>query len=557
MYKNNKKRKLNVVKNLNKKHSKSLVSEIPVNLEKLDISEAQNSSVASQASSSRKLVSKSQQNQKRKVLMVGAECAPYATVGGFASVLAYLSKSLNSLGNDVRVFIPKFGFIDEEKYKIKTVYSGLRVPTDDEYNREIICNIKSTTLNGVTVYFLENQEYYEKRANVYGYSDDPTRWALLSRGVLEFIKLDIFVPEVIHLNDWHTGLVPNYLKTTYKKDPILSSISTVYTIHNLQFQGMFNHRHVSELDFDDGKSPVASFFSDFLIKQNFMKRGILYADAINTVSKTYSKEILTPEFGEGLDKLLLELKSKLFGIVNGLDYTEFDPSTDNLIEQNYSIDSRDLRVGNKVALQKEFDLEVDEDVLLLGFVGRLDWMKGVDLIISTLRPLLKNYNIQFVQVGGGDGGLSESLQKLKADFPDKVGIHPYPNFTLPRLLFAGTDCILYPSRFEPCGIVQIEAMRYGSIPIVRKVGGLADTVEHFDTVKRSGNGFVFKDFNEFSLYGEVVRAYELFKNKELWSQLIHNAMTSDFSWGYSAREYERLYERAISLQSKLSLRKTR
>ncbi len=495
--------------------------------------------------------------KKLKVLMVGAECSPYATVGGFASVIGYLSRSLNSIGNDVRVLIPKFGFLDEEKYKIKLIHTGLRVPTDDEFVPEIICNIKSTNISGVTVYFLENQEYYEKRANVYGYSDDPTRWALFSKGVLEFIRTEIFVPDVVHCNDWHTGLIPNYIKTCYKKDPLLANIATVYTIHNLQFQGMFNHKHVSEMDFDDGKSPVASLFSETINKQNFMKRGIIYADAVNTVSKTYSKEILTPEFGEGLDKLLLELKSKLFGIVNGLDYTEFNPLTDNLIEKNYDINTLSKRVANKKALQKEFDLEVRDDVMVLGFVGRLDWMKGVDLIINTLKYLLNNYDIQFVQVGGGDGGLSDSLQKLKAEFPEKVGIHPYPNFTLPRLLFAGTDCLLYPSRFEPCGIVQIEAMRYGSIPIVRKVGGLADTVDNFNSVTGEGNGFVFKDFNEYSLYGEIVRAHEIYKNKALWTTLVQNAMKSDFSWDYSAREYERLYERALNLQNKPLLRKAR
>lgn len=486
----------------------------------------------------------------KKILLVGAECSPYATIGGFASVIGYLSRSLNAIGNDVRVFIPKFGFIDEEKYEIKTVYSGLKVPTGDEFVPEVICNVKSTTQNGLTVYFLENQEYYEKRANVYGYSDDPTRWALLSRGVLEFIKTKIFVPDVIHTNDWHTGLVSNYIKTVYKKDPLLSKIATVYTIHNLQFQGNFNHKHVSEMDFDDGKSPVASFFSEQLNKQNFMKRGIIYSDAVNTVSRTYSKEILTPEFGEGLDKLLLELKSKLFGIVNGLDYDEFNPATDNLIEKNYNLSTIEDRYENKKALQKEFDLEVTENSLVIGFVGRLDWMKGVDLIINTMYNLLRNYDIQFVQVGGGDGSIVEALQKLKAEFPDRVGIHPYPNFTLPRMLFAGCDCILYPSRFEPCGIVQIEAMRYGSIPIVRKVGGLADTVENFDSLEGTGNGFVFKDFNEFALYGEVVRAQEIFKNKSLWQSLITNAMQSDFSWEFSAREYERLYERASTFLGK-------
>lgn len=488
---------------------------------------------------------------KLKILIVGAEAAPYATVGGFSSVIAYLSKALLRRGHDVRVFMPKFGSIDESVFSLKTVYEGLKVPTGDESNPFLICNIKSTNEpNGVTTYFLENQEYYEKRANVYGYSDDPTRWALLSRGAIEFIKTGLFVPDIIHANDWHTGSIPNYLKTEYAKDPEVNKIATIFTIHNMKFQGMFDHTHVSELDLDDGRSLVSSFFSDTLNKQNFLRRGILYSDAVNTVSKTYSREILTPEFGEGLDRLLLEVKSKLFGIVNGLDYDEYNPATDKLIEQNYDIKSLQLRPINKTALQKEFNLPVNEDALLLGFVGRLDWMKGVDLIVNTLYHAINDYNIQFVQVGGGEGRIADMLVNLKNTFPEKVGIHPYTNFSLPRLLFAGCDCVLYPSRFEPCGIVQIEAMRYGAVPIVRKVGGLADTVDNFDSLKKKGNGLVFTNFDEFSLFGQIVRAVELYKNKKVWSSLQVNGMKSDFSWLYSAKEYDRLYQRALSFKEK-------
>ncbi|MFO8240432.1 MAG: glycogen/starch synthase [Dissulfuribacterales bacterium] len=486
-----------------------------------------------------------------KILIVGAEAAPYATVGGFSSVLAYLSKELKALGHDVRIFMPKYGFIDEEEYEIKMLEKGLKVPTDDEQNPELICNVKYTEEeSGVMTYFLENKEYYEKRANVYSYVDDPTRFALLSRGALEFIRTEEFVPDVIHTNDWHTGLLANYLKTVYKKDPVLSDIATVFTIHNLRFQGNFDHKNVSELDYDDGKSAVASFFAPRLNNLNFMRRGILYNDAVNTVSKTYSREILTSEYGEGLDKLLLELKGKIFGIINGLDYDEFNPATDKLVEHPFDVDNLDERKKNKACLQREFDLPVDEDALLLGFVGRLDYQKGVDLIINTLRHVFDDYNVQFVEVGGGDRNLTEMLKCLERDYPDQVGIHPLPNFTLPRMVFAGADCILYPSRFEPCGIVQIEAMRYGAIPIVRKVGGLADTVRNFETLKREGNGFVFSNFDQYSLFGQIARIYELYKNKEVWQQLQKNAMESDYSWEYSAKEYEKLYERAMDFKIK-------
>jgi starch synthase len=362
------------------------------------------------------------------------------------------------------------------------------------------------------------------------------------------------VPDIIHCHDWHTGSLPNLLRTVYKKDPILENIATLFTIHNLAFQGTFDHKHVTQLDYDDGKSQIADFFSPRLSNQNFMRRGILYSDVVNTVSKTYSKEILTPEFGEGLDKLLLELRGKIFGIVNGIDYDEFNPATDDLIEQTFSADSLDLRAINKKALQREFDLPVNPNAFLLGFVGRLDYMKGVDLLVHSLYPALKEFDMQFVQVGGGDWSIVEMLQNLKRDFPKQVGIHTFPNFTLPRLLFSGCDSIVYPSRFEPCGIVQIEAMRYGAVPVVRKVGGLADTVENFHSDTLKGNGFIFDYFNEFSLFGQLIRASELFKNKEIWHQLQKNAMQSDFSWEYSAREYVKLYEKVYAFKHNKSPR---
>ena len=487
--------------------------------------------------------------EKLKILIVATEAVPYVSVGGAGSVIAHLSKALVKIGHDVRVFIPKFGLIDEERYPMQVVYEGLKVPTGDEQNPELICNVKSlVSEGGVTFYFLENQEYYEKRANVYGYKDDPTRFLLLSRGAIEFIRTKIFVPDIIHCNDWHTGSIPNFLNCFYKKDPVAGNIRSVFTIHNLAYQGIFDHKHVSELDYDDGSSEIASFFSPRAATQNYMKRGILYSDAVNTVSKSYAKEILTPDFGEGLDKILLELKSKLFGIVNGVDYEEFDPSTDTMIETNYDTKSLNKRSENKKALQKEFDLPVDENILLFGFVGRLDYMKGVDMAVKVLRNAMREYNIQFVQVGGGDWSIVEALEKLKEEFPNKVGIHPYPNFTMPRTLFAGCDCILYPSRFEPCGIVQIEAMRYGAVPIVRNVGGLSDTVENFDSLKHTGNGFVFNEFSEFALYGQIVRSYEIFKNKALWKKLQLNGMNSDYSWEHSASDYVKLYERAITLK---------
>jgi len=493
--------------------------------------------------------------RKLKILFVATECLPFAAVGGIAAVVSHLSKSLAKFGHDARVFIPKFGLIDERKYPMKMVYEGLKVPTGDNDTPYLVCNVKSIEHHtGVTYYFLENQEYFEKRANVYGYSDDHVRFALLSLGTIEFIKAKLFKPDLIHCSDWHTGLLPNYLKTQYATDPDVGNIPTLFTIHNLAIQGAsVDHRHISELDYDDGKSRVAPLLSQRILKQNFMRRGILYSNIVTTVSKTYSKEILTPELGEGLDKLLLELKGKLYGIINGLDYIDMNPKTDRNIEKNYDVSSLDVRDENKKALQKEFDLPVNPRALLLGFVGRLDFQKGVDLLVRTLSHVMEEFDVQFVQVGGGDWALVEMLQELKKNFPSKVGIHTYPNFTLPRLVFAGADCIVYPSRFEPCGIVQLEAMRYGSVPIVRKVGGLADTVENFDSVTKSGTGFVFDKFSEFSLFGQIVKASETYRDRKTWRKLQKNGMGVDFSWNYSAKEYLNLYDKALYQVSKKGL----
>ncbi|MFW6143776.1 MAG: glycogen synthase [Patescibacteria group bacterium] len=498
-----------------------------------------------------------QSRKNIRVLMVAPECTPYANVGGFSRVLGYLSREFVSMGVDVRVFMPKFGQIDEEKYPMEMVVEGLHVPTgaNGDGKDSLICNVKTYQVpGGAPVYFLENMEYYEKRANVYGYSDDPLRWALLSRGALEFLRctdslddpeIKDWLPHVIHCNDWETGHIPNYLATVYKNDPRLMSIATVFTVHNLQYQGMFDHRNVSELDFDDGKSAIAPFFSERLGKQNFMRRGIMYADVVNAVSKTYAKEILTPEFGEGLDKLLLEVRSKLFGVVNGIDYDEFDPSNDKLIAQNYDVDHIEKRSANKLALQEEFDLPQSEDTFVLGHVGRLADQKGLDLTCQAMWPFLKDFDAQFVVIGDGDSEYKESLRKLKEEYPDKVGLHLMANFTLPRLVFSGADVMVLPSKFEPCGIVQLEAMRYGAIPIVRAVGGLADTVENFDSRTGEGTGFVFQDYDKWGYFAQLVRAYENFQRPNIWYRLIEQAMSQDFSWKHSAEEYLELYQKAI------------
>src|SRR3972149_1305897 len=478
-----------------------------------------------------KLIPLSHPGASLRVMMVLPEVFPYASVGGVSRVGAYLARELVKMGHDIRIFMPKYGFIDEEKYPLEMVVEGLKVYTDAEGDgpKELICNVKThMSEDGVRTYFLENMEYYEQRANVYGYSDDPIRFTLLCRGVLEVLRHFEWKPQVIHSSERQTGPHSNFLKTTYAKSD-LAGIASVFTIHNLFYQGMFDHRQVSELDFDDGKSRIAPIFSDQLRKQNFMKRGIIYADAVNTVSETYAREILTPEYAEGVDRLLMEVRSKLFGITNGLDYEDYDPETDPLVPKPYNFHTIDRRVINKRALQKEFGLPEGEPHFVVGMVSRLTEQKGLDILLEALPSFLSELDVQFIVVGGGEEKYVSGFRDLQKRFPKQIGSHLMLNFTLPRLVYAGAGVLTIPSRFEPAGLTQLEAMRYGCLPIVRKTGGLADSVTDLDISGETGTGFVFGEYTPWALYGALVRAYENFHHPKVWEGLVKRAMQADFS----------------------------
>lgn len=490
--------------------------------------------------------------KKARILFVASESVPFAQAGGLGSAIHSLTKALADAGYDVRIMMPLYATIDKSKFPMKTVYEALEVPNDS--SDMIICNVKmfaSSHSHGnesesVPVYFLENQEYYEQRANIYGYADDATRWALLSKGVLEFIRFNKeWRPDVIVSSDWQTGLIPNYLKTIYKDNSFLSPIATVFSIHNLSYQGMFDHRFVSEMDYDDGHSPVPEIKSSRMLKINMMRRGIIYSDVINTVSPTYAKEITTADYGEMLDALLREKISHLFGILNGIDYEKRNPETDTGIEFKYGIKNISEKVKNKEVLRHKFNLPpAAENDFVLGIVSRFTEQKGIDLLMEALPPLMENFNFQLVVVGTGDAKYLNFFNELARKNPG-VSAHLSFNSALPSLVFAGADAILIPSKFEPCGLTQMEAMRYGAIPIVRKTGGLADSVQNYDAAAHKGTGFVFENFNHYSLYGAVVRAMENYKHPAIWRGIQKRAMAADFSWSKSAKEYAKLFTKAV------------
>lgn len=491
-----------------------------------------------------------------KVLFVCAEVAPFSSVGGLSQVAYFLCRALRKLGVDVRIFTPRYGIIDSTKYRFKTILPKLSVPTGEiekpsHQPTHIDCSIL-VHVDGrseVPVYFLENEEYYQKRANVYNYSDDPIRFGLLSRGAVEFIKAGYFVPDIVHANDWHTGYLFDYLRhdTAYKDDPHLKRIASLLSIHNI-YQGLFDFTNASEMDFDDGKSQLVSFFSDRFIKQNSLKRGVMYSDLANTVSETYAKELLSEDYGGGLENLFRELRGKLYGVLNGLDITDFNPLTDKIIKTNFSKSTLELRSQNKADLQKTFGLDIDPTAPLLSYEGRLDLQKGLDLLTRNLEFMIEELGIQFVAVGPGDQQYQEYFRETEKKYPGRVGTHLQRDFLLPRKVFAGADAILMPSKYEPGGIVAIEALRYGCVPIVRATGGLADSVINYDPVKDTGYGFSFKNFSPEAFLTAVVRATETYKNQVAWKKIVRRAMEQDFSWEKSAEKYLDLYKRAIEFR---------
>lgn len=496
-----------------------------------------------------------------KILFVGTEVSPFAKVGGLSSVAHSLPSALNNIGHDARVMIPRYLFIEDQKHGLEMEFQNLNVPTGvmegEEGQKTLVCNVKKYTpqnkdsSNNFITYFLENMEYYEQRANVYGYADDPIRWALLCRGALEFIKQsNDWVPDIIVGLDWQAGLIPNYIKTVYAKDPVIGGIASLFSIHNLFFQGMFDHHFVSEMDFDDGHSAIPSFFNPRLFKLNLMRRGIMYADAVNTVSPSYAKEIMTKEYGELLDELLRERRAVLTGILNGIDYSVWDPENDPHISFKYNKKNISERSKNKAILQERFNLPVKKDVFLLSIVSRLTRQKGLDLLMGTLDLIAQELPIQLIVVGEGDSDLMAFFHGLETKYPDKIATHLKFDSVLPHLVYAGADAVLVPSRFEPCGLVQMEAMRMGCIPIVRKTGGLADSVDDYNPNKGTGTGFVFERFDPYSLMIALVRAFENFRDKKKWQDLVKRAMIKDFSWDSSAEKYLELMRRAIKIHNK-------
>ena len=474
-----------------------------------------------------------------KVLFAASEAHPFIKTGGLGDVMGALPQSLTELGVEARVVIPKYKNIKDELKQNLQFIKWFTVPVGW---RNQYCGVFQYKYKDVVYYFIDN-EYYFNRDGLYGYYDDGERFAFFNRAVLEFIKEIDWKPDIINCNDWQTGMVPVLLNLEYKNNEFYSNMKTVFSIHNLLFKGSFVPNVLPEL-FGYDYMPLTNGSVELNGSVSFLKGGINYSDQITTVSNTYAEEIKTQQYGEGLDGLLRCKSDFLKGIVNGIDYEEFDPEKDNLIFKNFTWDSISDKVEDKLSLQKELGLPQRAETPMIGLISRLTHQKGCDLIVSIIDRLLQK-DIQFVVLGTGDYWYEETFKNLQYRYPDKVSANIKFDNSLAHKIYAATDMFLMPSLFEPCGLGQLIALRYGSIPIVRETGGLKDTISPYNKYTGIGNGFGFKNFNSNELMQIIEYALTIYDDKDAWNNIIRQAMDSDNSWEKSAMQYKLLYEDVV------------
>ncbi|MEK4348933.1 glycogen synthase GlgA [Paenibacillus sp. FSL P4-0184] len=468
-----------------------------------------------------------------KVLFAAAEAHPFIKTGGLADVIGALPKALKGAGVDVRVILPKYRGIPEKFTSKMEHLTEVYVPIGW---RNQYCGIEHMVYDGIPVYFIDN-EYYFGRDGIYGYMDDGERFAFYNRAVLECLPAIDFQPDVLHCHDWHAAVIPMLLQGHYRHNPFYSEMRSVFTIHNLLYQGVFPYEVLGELLGLD-----SSYFGgvEYYGNVNFLKGGIVYSDRVTTVSPTYSEEIRTPYYGYGLDGLLNARADVLSGIVNGIDTKSYNPATDTSLVTRYRSNLA-KKTENKLALQEELGLPVDANIPMVAMVTRLVDSKGLDLLTRVLDELLHKDDIQFVLLGTGDESYERWFKEAAWRYPAKLSSQILFNDALSRKIYAASDIFLMPSKFEPCGISQLLALRYGSIPVVRETGGLNDTVQAYNEESGEGNGFTFSNYNAHDMMFTLRRAISLYKQPEHWKKITKNAFAGDYSWNVSAQQYIDIY----------------
>ena len=476
-----------------------------------------------------------------KILFTASECVPFVKTGGLADVVGALAPVLAKKGHDVRVIMPLYAAIPE-KYTGKMTHV-----CDFEIElgwRKQYCGIEMIEQDGVKWYFMDNKFYFG-RPYIYGMGgDEYERFGFFCRGCLNFLPIVGFQPDVIHAHDWQSGMVPALLKIQYAHLPFFANIKTMFTIHNLQYQGVFGINQVKDvLGLGD------SLWTDDKLEcygcANFMKAALVYADLITTVSPSYSEEIQTAYYGERLDGLLRARRHQVFGVLNGIDMVDYDPATDTRIEKTYSASDMSGKAACKAALQEKLGLDVKPDTPIIGMVGRLSSQKGLDLVDYIIGDLLKQ-DVQLVVLGMGESRYVNLFSWAEGEFKGKVAARFAMDHALAHQIYAGCDMFLMPSQFEPCGLSQLIALRYGTVPIVRETGGLRDTVLSYNEYTGDGNGFTFFNYNAHDMLHVIERAMDYYRNhKDVWAMLQQRGMTGDYSWTNSAGKYVELYRQLV------------
>ncbi len=486
-----------------------------------------------------------------QVLFVSSEVEPFAKTGGLADVSAALPLTIYNLGLEVRIMLPRYGSIKHTPSKLHDMIrlQGMEVPVNEAVYR---ANVKSSFMFGtftkVQVYLLDNAELFG-RPGLYinpdtkkPYPDNDVRFIFFCRGILEMLKKMGWQPDIIHCNDWHTGLLPAYLKTVYRNDKFYKKTKSVFTIHNMAYQGDFPKSTFAKTLLPPEAEPML-VHND---RVNFLKAGLMYADLLTAVSGKYAQEIqTTEEYGYGLQEVVAKRKRHLYGITNGIDTEKWNPATDELIPQKYDIKSLEAKIENKKALLQKMKLPFKEKTPLIGIVSRLADQKGFDLIGEALESMMK-MDLQLIVLGVGEKKYHDLLEKAAKKFPTKIAVALRFDETLAHWIEAGSDMFLMPSRYEPCGLNQLYSMKYGTIPIVRATGGLDETVEQVNPAKGTGTGFKFTEYRSSAMLDAIRSAVKLFADQETWRKIQRNAMTKDYSWEASAKKYIKLYQKLLN-----------
>ncbi len=492
--------------------------------------------------------------KKLKILFVTSEVVPFVKTGGLADVSSALPQRLSEMGHEVRIVVPKYGAVDDRKFKIHEVVrlKDLKIKIGE---KEVTFSLKSCFLPGqkvrVQIYFLDNQEYFGSRNSLYtdtltgeNYTDNDERFILLSRSVFELVSKLGWIPDIIHCNDWQCGLIPAYLKTIYKDEVQFSKFKTLFTIHNLAYQGEFPKSSFYKTGLPEELNSEKGL--EIYGKINFMKSGLVFADVINTVSETYAEEIRKDdEMGAGLKNVLAKRKNDLYGIVNGIDMRVWNPEKDKLLPKKYSQKNLNVKVENKKILTQKFGFGYSESTPVVGIITRLFDAKGLDLISNSFKELMK-LNIQMILLGTGDKKYHLFFEKMANKYPGKFACYLGFNDELAHLIEGGADIFIMPSKYEPCGLNQMYSLVYGTVPVVRETGGLADTVNKFDEKSGEGNGFVFKKYLKTAFIKELKKAINIYNDKKTWIKIMKNGMKSDFSWTSSAKKYVELYKTILN-----------